>query len=793
MTPGVRYTFRALRRTPGFTLTVVLTLALGIGANAAVFAALNAVLLRALPYAEAERLVHLTQRVESAGETPTAMVRLRDWRRLSSTFAALTGHTVEDVSDTTSDAPERVRRATVLPGFLTAWGVVPALGRDFTEAEHRLGGPPAVMISERYWRRQLGGATDILARRVRTPDRSFAIVAVLPASFAFPNQDVDWWAPEWIDAPWAQSRPFRSAIGVGRLKPGVTIEQARADLANAQSRLAAQYPDPDRAIRPVVVPLKESVVGGARGSLWLLFGAVSVLLLIACTNISALLLSRGAQRRNEIAVRYALGASRVSVLTQLLTEVTVLALAGGLAGLGVAASAAGVLRALVPDLPRLDEVAVDGRVLLYTMSASLIVVVLCGVLPALRSSRPVPAGRGEVSHRHSVQWLLVGVQVALSVTLLSGAALLLRSIDALARVDPGFEPARVLTFRVSGAFAETRDYAGVVRRINRTLDAIAALPGVEAAATTTNLPGLPAESQAGAPGQSSGAIEFRLVETQGDASAALSADARFVSPGYFAALQIPLVAGELCRRAESDAGTAALVNQRFAARYMPGRPPIGLHLAGPTPSRIVGVVGDAREGGIDRDPGPVVYLCNSAPTPFPWFVARTSGEPGAMGGTIRQTINALEPLRSMYDIAPLDSRIDEAYAQNRLRTVGLSLFAGTALSLACLGIYGTLSYVVRLRRREIGLRLALGAARAGILRQFLARGLRVAVVAAGAGLALSLGLGRVLSGMLFGVTPTDPMTLAGVIVVVLAVATLAALVPAARAALLEPMRMLREE
>jgi putative ABC transport system permease protein len=680
----LRYALRALRRAPGFTLTVVLTLALGIGANAAVFSALNAVLLRALPYAAPDRLVEVTQFADNVGVTPTAAARLTDWRRMNSTFTALTGHYTQDVSDVTGNVPERVRRATVLPGFLTAWGVVPLHGRDFTDAEHRLGGPFTVMVSERYWRERLGGAADVLTRSVRTDDRSFAVIAVLPASFTFTDPDVDWWAPEFVNAPWAQSRPFRSSTGIGRLKSGVSVEQARADLERAQSRLAAQYPDTDRTIRPVVVALKESVVGASRDSLWLLFGAVSVLLLIACTNISSLLLSRGAQRRNEIAVRYSLGASRGSVLAQLLTEVTLLALAGGVAGLTVAAAAPAALRALVPDLPRLDEIALDSRVVAYTLAASLIVVVLCGVLPAIRSARPGLAGRGEVSHRHALQWALVGVQVALAVMLLSGAGLLLRSIDALGRIDPGFDAARVLTFRVSGSYAETRDYAGVIRRINRTLDAVAALPGIDAAATTTNLPGLPGAGQEGTAGQAAGAVEVRLAQTQGDRSSPLVADMRTVSPGYFESLRIPLLAGQLCRRVDGPQGsTEVLVNRSFVTRYLQGRSPIGLHFAGARPDRIVGVVGDARESGIDRDPGPVVYPCSSAPTPFPWFIVRTSAEPDAMAAVVRRTINELEPTRSVYDMMALDRRIDDAYAQNRLRTIGLTLFAVSALALAC--------------------------------------------------------------------------------------------------------------
>ncbi len=383
--------------------------------------------------------------------------------------------------------------------------------------------------------------------------------------------------------------------------------------------------------------------------------------------------------------------------------------------------------------------------------------------------------------------------MALAVTLLTGAGLLVRSFDRLSRVEPGFAASRVLTFRVSAAFGEDRSYDTTVQRINRTLDALSALPGIASAATTTMLPGLPGQYQ----------IEFKLAEGREASESPIIAESRVVSPSYFRTMEIPLLAGEQCRptttavgwsRRSREAGTTeVLVNRSFADRYLAGRAAIGLHLGGESPDRIVGLVGDARERGTDRSPVPTVYSCFSAPTPFPWFLVRTSGDPMAAAAMIRRSINALEPLRSMYDIVPLDQRIGSAYAQNRLRTLVLVLFASTALSLACLGVYGTLSYAVSLRRREVGLRLALGAARSAVLRQFLGQGLRVAGIACLGGLALSIVFARVLAGMLYEVSPSDPVTLASVIGIVLMVATLSALIPATRAAFMQPMRTLREE
>ena len=781
----VRHSIRSLLRTPGFTLTVVLTLALGIGANTAVFSAIDAILLRPLPYPDGDRLVRLGEVVDGIGETiGVAPVRIEDWTRLTSTVEAIAGYTVEDVSDTTWGLPEQLRRTTVTPGFLEALAVAPALGRDFSDAEHRLSGPPAALISDRYWRSRFGADRDVLGRTVRIGDhdRSYTVVGVMPASFAFPDRDTDWWVAEWLDAPWAQGRRGQWYRSIGRLKPDVTLAQARADLEAVQARLAEQYPDTDRAVLPSIVPLKDRIVGSARGSLWLLFGSVALLLLIACSNIAALLFARGAQREHEIAVRFSLGATRRTVLAQLLTEASVLAFGGATVGLLIAGSAVALFGILAPNLPRLDEVAIDARVLLYTVGVAVLVTLICGLSPALGSTRrksPIFRGsRAQISPRHPLQWLFVGVQVALSVALLTTAGLLLRSIEELARVDPGFERERVLTFRVSGAWGEDTPER-IVQRINRTLDELDALPGVESAATALLMPGV---------GES---YQTEVAVGAANAEQRVVAEWRAVAPSYFDTLQIPLSRGEPCR---PQGGTELLVNQTFADRYLPGRSVVGVELfERGFNGRIVGVVGDTRELGLDRDPVPAVYSCAGVPHPFPWYFVRTSSDPLAAAAAVRRRINELEPLRAVYDILPLAQRIDDAYAQNRLRTILLSLFAATALSLTCLGVYGTLSYIVSLRRREVGLRVALGALSRSIVAQLLVRALRVVLLACGIGILMSLAFARVLSGVLYGVSPSDPVTLSGVVAIVLGVAALAALLPAVRASRIDPMTALRED
>jgi putative ABC transport system permease protein len=792
----LRYSIRSLARTPGFTCTVVLTLTLGIGANSAVFSAIDAVILRPLPFPDADRLMMLRQTQERTAESHVAPIRLEDWQRLNTTFESLTGFYVEDVSDTSGDLPEKVRRAFIAPRFLEVWGTPAAIGRGFTAEEHRGNGTSAVLISDRYWRRRLGANPNVLNSTVRIGNAAFPIIGVMPASFLFPDRDVDLWFAVSIDNKYAQSRLATWYTAIGRLKPQVTVDQARANLAAVQAQLGEQYPETDAKIGVQIAPLKELTVGAISASLWLVFAAVTVLLLITCANVAALLLSRGTHRQQEIALRLSLGASRRAVVRQMLVETGLLALVGGAAGIAVAAGASAALRTTAVTLPRVDEIALDWRILAYTLGITVAVALLSGVLPAVRTvsrdgsggGQVSPGRGGQVSPKHSLQWILVGAQVALSVTLLAGAGLLLRSIQELSRVDPGFNPAHVLAFRVSGDFGETADYPRLIARIDRSVDALRALPGVASVATSMTLPGVPNQYEA----------SFQLQEGGTANQPRLVAEHRVVSPDYFATMEIPLREGELCRRLPDRSVIDVMVNRTFAARYLSDRPsPIGLHLTdaspGASPRRITGVVADARERGLDRDPAPTVYSCFNAPNPTPYFLLRTHGDPLALAQTVRLTVKDVSPLRSVYDVAALEERIDGAFAENRLRTWLLVLFAATALSLAAIGLYGTVSYAVGLRRREIGLRLALGARRGEVIRQFLRQGLRVVALASVVGLALSAALKNLVAGMLYGVAASDPATLAGVITGVAAVTTLAVLVPAVRAALIEPMQVLRDE
>ena len=786
------YAIRSLGRTPGFTVAVVLTLALGIGANGAVFSAINAVILKPLPFPDADRLVQLRQVQQRSAEDNIAPVRLEDWQRLNTTFEALTGWYTEDVSETSGEFPEKITRAFVAPRFIDVWGVPPARGRGFTALEHSEAGPRAVLISDRYWRQRLGSNPDVLNRTVRVGATAFPIIGVMPPTFRFPDRDVDLWFPIALDFRYAQSRSATWYTGIGRLKAGVSLEAARANLSAVQTQLGEQYPDTDKALGVEIVPLKDTTVGTVGRSLWLLFGGVTVVLLITCTNIAGLLLSRSTHRRQEIAVRLSLGASRSRVAMQLLVETLLLSIAGAGVGLVVAGGAVAWLRSAASTLPRIDEIATDWMVAIYTLAIAVVVTACCGLLPAFRAGRDTVAlndnTRTHVSSRHSLQWLLVGAQVAMSVVLLAGAGLLVRSFQELSRIDAGFDPTHLLTFRISGNYGETVDQPRLIGRIDATIDALRALPGVQGAATSTMVPGVPAHYD----------NAFTLLEAGHDADRRLVAQRRIVSPEYFATVKTPLLEGEMCTRQPANGQLLTMINQAFRVRYLSDWPsPIGLHLAAGNNSerarRIVAVVADARDHGIDRAPVPTVYSCGSAPNPTPVFLVRTHGDPLDLAQTVRLTMREREPLRSVFELSTLEDRIGGAFAENRLRTNVLSFFAVSALALAVVGLYGTLNYVVNLRRREVGLRLALGAMRTTIVRQFFGQGFRVIAVACAAGLVLALMLTRLLEGMLFGVSPTDPMVLAAVIAIVMVVAIVGSLIPATRASLIEPMRVLRDE
>jgi len=791
---NLKSAFRFIRKSPTFSATVILTLALAIGANSAVFSAIDAVLLRPLPFPEADQLMLVEQHNPRAASplTLVAPVRLEDWNRLNSTFQALFGYYPEDISESTGALPEKVTRAWVSPRFFQVWAVPPAVGREFTPDEFTLHGPAAVLISDRFWRRRFDADPSAVGKNLRLDGHLYPVVGVMPPSFLFPDREVDLWSPIPAGLSYGQARENNWFTVIGRLKPGVSVQQARANLSTVQAQLGRQFSQTDRDLSVSIQPLKESTVGDSSRSLWLLFGSVSLLLLIACTNIVALLLSRSAQRQHEIAVRFSLGAPRTAVISQLLTETFLLALIGSGLGLFLAAAASNVFRSLASGLPRVEEIHLDARIVLYSLACSVVVTFLCGLIPAVRATHHslsvslAQASRSQVSGRTPLQWMLVGVQVALAVTLLAGAGLLLRSFQALGRVSPGFDPSHILTFQLSMNYGETGDMKKLRQFSDRLLATLRAAPGVDAAAISVGVPGVPFRYQ----------TELTLTEGRAGSEPKIFADNRFVSASYFATMKIPLLKGEPCQ--ETEGPPTIVVNRSFVNAYFFDSPAIGHHLLARNlghsgPAAIVGISGDARETGLDHLPVPTVYWCAHIVEPGTFFLLRTHNAPMTMVETIRQKIHEIEPQRSVYDFAPLVRRFSDALSVNRLRTILLSFFAATALSLACIGLYGTLSYSVNIRRREVGLRLALGALRAQIVNQFLWQGLVVCAVGCLAGWVLALASARLLAGLLYGLSPTDLPTLFGVMLLVLIVAASASFLPALRASRVDPMQVLREE
>lgn len=785
---------RFIRRSPSFAAAVILTLALGIGANSAVFSAIDAVVLRPLPFPSGNQLVALYQHDSKNRDANhfVAPVRVEDWNRMASTFEGITGYYKDDLSETSGPLAEKVTEALVAPRFLQVMGVSPILGRDFAPEEEHFGGPDAALISYRFWQRRFQGDADALGKKLHVGTYSYSIIGVMPASFIFPDQDVDVWTPSAPDAPFAQRRDETWFTVIGRMKPGVNEARARADLATVQSRLGKQFPKPDADLTVELQPLKDVMVGGVRSSLWLLYGSVSLLLLIACSNIAALLLARTSDRTHELSIRFSLGASRRAVIIQLLTEVFVLALAGSLLGLLVASTATGALHSLSKTLPRAEEISLNWRIVLYSLACALATTLICGLFPAVRGARRELArdlahgSRTQASTRNPVQWVLVGVQVMLAVTLLTGAGLLLRSLQELSRVSPGFDPSHVLTFQISGSWGETSDMKGLIRRVDRTLDGLRALPGVEAAATAGTLPGVSWLYQ----------VEF-TIDGREDPNRKILADNRTVSAGYFETMRIPLLAGEGCK---PDSTTVdVIVNRSFQERYLNNTPPLGHVVKAAayndfaTQGTIRGVAGDAREQGLNTPAVPTLYGCFSAPNPFPNYLVRTRGNPLLMAETIRRTIHELEPGRAVYAMMPLQEHLDDSFFENRLRTILLTLFAITAVALACIGLYGTLNYLGRLRQREVGIRLAMGALRGQIVLRFLLQGMRVTLAGCVAGLLLSVAAGHLIADMLYGISSLDRSTYVAVSVLILSVAAIASFLPAWRAARVEPVQILREE
>ncbi len=788
-----RSAVRGFRHRPGVATMIVATLALGIGANAAIFAAVDAILLKPLPYPDADRLVSIYElnRSQRGATQLVAPVRLEEWNRATRTLEGLAGCYFENMTDTSGPPPERIEAMRTSPRFFAVLGVSASIGRTPTGGEEQFGGAATVVLSDHLWRHRFAADPHIVGRRIVLSGTSRTIVGVMPPSFRYPTTATDAWIPAQMPPALMRERRARFYTSIGRVKAGVRIEQAAADLTAVETRLGEQFPETDRGWGVSLAPLHEEQIGGIRRSLWLLFGAVGLVLLAACANVAGLMLAEAARRQHEVAVRFALGAPRSAIVRQLLIEGIVLAVAGGSAGLLVSVWGTFLLRGAASDVPQMQDVHVDARLMLFTLTLSIGTTILFALTPALQATRTAPSdalargGRGRVSGPALLQQLLVAGQMALAIVLLTGAALLVRSFVQLQQVSLGFDPNHVVTFRMSASWSEGP--GAVVARHARTIARLQEIPGIESAALSQALPaGLDIP-----PG------EFHIVGRGG--SEKTFAHGRAVSPGYFRTLGIPVVGGSTCDEQAAPVASRALITRSFADRFFAGTEPIGHELtAAGFPAghiiTIVGVVGDVRESGVRRVPEPVVYWCGySGYWPDPHFLIRTSPTRQVGIGEIRAALLQLEPKRAVYAVTPLGEVLAGSVSQQRANTILLSLFAAMALALSAVGLYGVMSQLVTVRQREFGVRLALGAQPAHVMSTVGRQAAWIAGSGIGVGLAAAFGAAHLMTAMLFGVAPRDPLTFTAVPLVLAVVAAAATLAPVRRASRVDPMQALRDD
>jgi putative ABC transport system permease protein len=793
------YGARVLRASPGFALVAVLTLALGIGANTAIFSVAAGVLLRPLPFPDADRLAMIwmdNTRIELR-EDWHSYPNYEDYRDGSRTFADMAVFNRGSWTLTGDGEPERLTGAHGSANLAAVLGVPPALGRWFTPAEEDAG-TRVVVLSHGFWQRRFGGRADVLGRTIELSARSTEIVGVMPEDFHFPSPETQLWVPT-NTGPGARTN--RDAIWlqvVGRLQPGVTVAQAQADLARVNAGLVERFPD-QQGYGVLVVDLHEQIVGRVRPAILVLLAAVGFVLLIACTNVANLLLARASSRERELALRAAIGAGRGRLVRQLLTESLLLAALGGAAGLVVGWAGLEALVRLAPsDLPRLQAIAIDGRVLAFTAGAALLTGVLFGLAPALSVARVDPGrtlkdgGRGATGPGGALRRGLVVVEVALAVVLLVGAGLMLRSFVALQQVDLGMRTDRVLTARVALLGERYEPPAPRVEFFREFVERAEALPGVEGAAAigTVFLSATPNSANFSIDGRPDFTPEEQI-EVPIDS----------ITPNYFEVMDVPLVGGRYFDARDTEASTpVVIVNEAMARRFWSGEDPVGRRIKyGRSSSQapwmtIVGVVADTRRTGYESAVRPETYLPQSQGTEFAMtLVVRTSGEPEAALAPLRGVLRDMDPAVALQAPGPLADRVREMTAGRRLNTSLLTAFAAVAALLAGVGIYGVIAHAVERRRRELGVRVALGASASRILGLVLREGLALAAAGLAAGLLAAFALSRFLASLLYEVSATDPATFAAIAGLAVLVACAASLVPAVRALRVDPVTALRAE
>ncbi len=809
----LRFAIRMLWTNPGFTLVAVLTLAIGIGGNTAIFSIVNGVLLNPLPFPHPDQLVALD---ESKPNFPTGSIsypNFLDWRKDNHTFASMALARGYSFSLTGKGDAEQVKASFLSSGFFAVLGIRPLMGREFTPAEDKQGAAPVAVISEGLWRRKFDSAPNVLGQLITLDGKNYSIVGVIPAKLHLPRiSDDDVFAPipQWTNSILMLRGAGLGFHGIGRLKRGVTVEQARADMGRVTRNLAAAYPNEDRGIGASLTPLKEQIVGDTGSFLEVLLAAVGFVLLLACVNVASLLLARAASRSREFAVRTALGATRARVIRQLLTESLLLGTAAGAMALIPAIwGTHAAIKVLPAALPRADEVGLDFRVLAFALVVSLLTGILFGLAPAFRISRANPqdalksGGRGAVSSDHRVLGTFVVVELAIALVLLSGAGLLIRSLMRLWNVDPGFNPRNVVSIGVSlppsmasASMDETR------ARLRELTERFAAAPGITAVS------------------QSWGAIPMNGEDDQW-----FWIDGRpkpknqnemgwvidyIVDPDFLRVMQIPLLRGRFLARGDDERSPlVVVVDDVFARKFFPGQDAIGKRIrivsSDDKAAEIVGIVSHVKQWGLDSDETQSLraeyYLsCMQMNDGYiagarsgTGMVIRYAGSLGAALDSLRQVNKQMSNEQVIFGEQSMESILSDSLVQRRFAMILLGAFAALAVLLACVGIYGVMAYLVSQRTQEVGIRMALGAKRSDVLAMVLRTGARLAAIGVVAGVLGAIALTRLMGNLLFQVSPADPLVLACVCALLAIVAIAACLIPARRAASIEPMQALRTE
>jgi putative ABC transport system permease protein len=800
----VRYSLRLLRRTPGVTFVALLTIGLGIGANTAIFSIINGVILRPLPLHDPDRLF-LIQHAELGDRTRVAAVspgNFYDVQRASRTIQPMAGFAGSTVTLTGRGDPERLQGIVSNGSILEVAGVQPALGRIFTAADQTSGSPRVVVISHRLWQRLFGGSADAIGQSLTLGGTPATVLGVMPKGFSFPDTTVDFWAPELLTPQQRASRTEYYLTILGRLAPGATPAAARAELDSIMEGLRAAFPQANSGITLEPAPLAEALVSNVTQMLWILMGSVGCVLLIACANLANLLLAKATSRGREMAIRQAIGADRGRVIRQMLAESVVLGIAGGIAGVAIGTVFLDALVAWLPaGIPRITEASIDVRVLLVTLGVSAVTGIFFGLAPALQLARrgPATALRDDArtsTGRGQLRAVLVAAELALALVLLAGAGLLIRSFVQMQRVDPGFSTDRLLTFQVR---MEGPAYAQAPARIafvNGVVERLKTLPGVIDAAAGSNAP---------IAGRGTGAWFNMLARPWPAGTTPPAVPYRVVTPEYFRTMKIPLVRGRLLTESDGLDGTPSVVVSESVAKRFWGAGaglPIGseIYLGAPDNklferATIVGIVRDVKLAGLGSPLTDAVYGLN---TLMPWwrnftFTVRTSGDPTALAPSVRQIVHTTDPQLAVTALQAMTDIMNTSLAPARASMLLLALFAGVAMVMAAIGVFGVMSYTVNLRAREMGIRMALGARPSEVRRLVVANGMRQASIGVALGVVGAIWMTRAMTSLLFQVQPGDPLTLTAAALLLLATAAVACYVPARRATRVDPLIVLRAE